>query len=330
MRETPITGARGTAAHLAVALLLASTACAAADPAAPVAPAEPPAAPAAPPAPPAYNRAQLDARLEAAQRDLERAARDVARLSTELSSSLIQQVAPFTETGVIIGVQLEPVAANVGARVREISPGGPAQEAGIRAGDVLLALNGVELKGAAPARQVSVILRDVKPDSRVPVRILREGKPLEFTVVARSSPLYALTHGAPYIDLEPSTDIGLLDLPRVLVRRPLADLELATLTPRLGSYFGADKGVLVVRAPADGVLKLEDGDVILAIDGRVPASGAHATRILSSYQGGESVKLRIIRQHRTLELETVLPEHPQRHEMGRAERDGLSPRGAQT
>jgi predicted metalloprotease with PDZ domain len=327
MRKTDVTGARGTAARMAVVLLLASTAGAATDP---VAPADPPAAPAAPPAPPAYSREQLDARLEAAQRDLERAAHDVARLSTELSGSLMQQVAPFTETGVIIGVQLEPVAANVGARVREISPGGPAQEAGIRAGDVLLALNGVELKGAAPARQVSAILRDVKPDSRVPVRALREGKPLEFTVVARSSPLYALTHGAPYIDLEPSTDIGLPDLPRILVRRPLPDLELATLTPRLGSYFGADKGVLVVRAPADGALKLEDGDVILAIDGRVPASGAHATRILSSYQGGESVKLRIIRQHRTLELETVLPEHPQRHEMGRAERAGRSPGGAQT
>ena len=45
------------------------------------------------------------------------------------------------------------------------------------------------------------------------------------------------------------------------------DMELATISPQLGSYFGTDKGVLVVRAPTDGALKLEDGDVILAIDG---------------------------------------------------------------
>ena len=89
-------------------------------------------------------------------------------------------------------------------------------------------------------------------------------------------------------------------------------MELATLTPRLGSYFGSDKGVLVVRAPADGALKLEDGDVILAIDGREPSSGSHATRILSSYQPGEKMTLRILRQHKTLQLEARCRRDPER------------------
>jgi S1-C subfamily serine protease len=93
--------------------------------------------------------------------------------------------------------------------------------------------------------------------------------------------------------------------------RPLMDMELATLTPRLGRYFGSDHGVLVVRSPADSGLKLEDGDVILAIDGRQPSSGSHATRILGSYQPGEKVTLRIVREHKTLEIEATLPESPQ-------------------
>ena len=54
------------------------------------------------------------------------------------------------------------------------------------------------------------------------------------------------------------------------------DMELATLTPHLGSYFGSDKGVLVVRAPANGALQLEDGDVILAIDGADQRLARHA------------------------------------------------------
>ena len=97
-----------------------------------------------------------------------------------------------------------------------------------------------------------------------------------------------------------------------MLHGPLTDIELVTLTPRLGSYFGSDKGVLVVRAPAAGALKLEDGDVILAIDGRQPISGSHATRILGSYQPGEKVTLRILRQHKNLEIEATLPEgtHP--------------------
>ncbi len=88
----------------------------------------------------------------------------------------------------------------------------------------------------------------------------------------------------------------------------LSNMELATLTPQLGKYFGTDKGVLVVRAPPDGALKLEDGDVILAIDSREPKSGSHATRILGSYQPGEKIMLRIVRQHKALQLETTVPE----------------------
>jgi hypothetical protein len=50
--------------------------------------------------------------------------------------------------------------------------------------------------------------------------------------------------------------------------------------------------------------------VILAIDGREPSSGSHATRILASYQPGEKVMLRIVRMHKTMDVETTLPERP--------------------
>jgi len=145
----------------------------------------------------------------------------------------------------------------------------------------------------------------------VSVRVLRDGKPRDLTLTARASPgVFATTHGLP--DLP---DIGYAALPRLkgafMFHQPLMDMELVTLTPRLGSYFGSDKGVLVVRAPADGALKLEDGDVILAIGGRQPTSGSHATRILASYQPGEKVTLRILRQHKTLDVEATLPEKPE-------------------
>ena len=91
-----------------------------------------------------------------------------------------------------------------------------------------------------------------------------------------------------------------------MVDGPLSNMELATLTPRLGKYFGTEKGVLVIRAPGDGQLKLEDGDVILAIDGREPTSGSHATRILSSYQPGEKINLKIVRERKTVELQATI------------------------
>lgn len=87
----------------------------------------------------------------------------------------------------------------------------------------------------------------------------------------------------------------------------MSSLELVTLTPGLGEYFGADKGVLVVRAPKDGTLQLQEGDVIQAIGSREPTSGAHATRILASYQPGENVSIKVLRRRKVVTLNASFP-----------------------
>jgi S1-C subfamily serine protease len=282
------------------ALLLAGGVAAQSTPQ-PPAPAEPPAPPAAPGAGPGTS--DLEKQLEDARRRLEEAAHQVAELSTQISGPMIEELMPYGGSAhALIGVQLDGSAGRAGAHVREVSPGGPAADAGIRPGDVIVAVNGTAVSGAEPVRQVTHIMREVKPESRVKVRVLRDGKPQEFVVVARSRP--AMLVGMPNIELPPLPDLR----GAFVFRRPLMDMELATLTPRLGSYFGTDHGVLVVRAPADGALQLEDGDVILSIDGREPSSGSHATRILGSYQPGEKIRLRVLRQRKTLEIETTLPE----------------------
>jgi C-terminal processing protease CtpA/Prc len=251
---------------------------------------------------------RLDEQLEAARKQLDEAAHRVAELSAQLSRPVIESFMDMGMDGhgngqgrAIIGVQLEATPGQ-GARVREVSPGGPAADAGMRAGDVIVAVNGTEVKGENPAREVMRLLRPVKPDSKVSVRVQRDGSARDFTVVARAAPAYFFTQ---FPDFGPELMPG----PRgpLLLHGPVMDMELATLTPQLGRYFGSDKGVLVVRAPADGALKLEDGDVILAIDGRSPASGSHATRILASYQPGEKITLRIVRMHKTLDVDTTLP-----------------------
>ena len=71
---------------------------------------------------------------------------------------------------------------------------------------------------------------------------------------------------------------------RAFFRGEFGGIELASITPKLGAYFGTNEGVLVVQAPENEVFKLEDGDVIQSIDGRKPDDGAHALRILRSYQ----------------------------------------------
>ena len=91
---------------------------------------------------------------------------------------------------------------------------------------------------------------------------------------------------------------------------PVGAMQLTTLTPRLGRYFGTDRGVLVVRAPTHGVLKLQDGDVILSIGGRTPASTSQAMRILTSYDPGEKIRLVILRDRHRLDITATMPSPP--------------------
>jgi S1-C subfamily serine protease len=84
-------------------------------------------------------------------------------------------------------------------------------------------------------------------------------------------------------------------------------IEFATLSERLGSYFGVKSGVLVVRAGNNPAFKLQDGDVILAIDGREPNSAQHAGRILRSYQPGEKLTIRVQRDRKAQNLEVTAP-----------------------
>ena len=73
----------------------------------------------------------------------------------------------------------------------------------------------------------------------------------------------------------------------------LEGLQIVELTPVLGEYFGAEKGLLVIRAPDDEEIGLEEGDVIRMISGREFRDARQATRILRSYEPGEEVELEV-------------------------------------
>jgi S1-C subfamily serine protease len=186
----------------------------------------------------------------------------------------------------------------------------------VRAGDVIVAVNGKEVKsGSDGARTVTRLLRDVEPDSKVNLRVLRNGQPRNFEFVARPfGPSTFVYKGGPPpgpIGDAFNGSFGPFNF-QFSTRSELAGLEVTALTPQLGRYFGTDKGMLVVRAPKGDVFKLQDGDVIVSIDGREPTSGSHITRILSSYQPGEQLTLRVMRDRKEQDIVVTLPED-QRH-----------------
>ena len=257
----------------------------------------------------AAEQVRIEAKLEAARAKLEADASEVARLSVQMGKPIVEfRTNSLGAPHSVIGAQISTDRDPAGARVLDVSPGGAADEAGMRAADVIVSVNGVEAKGGNASHRVVRAIQDAAPNTKLSIKVLRDGKPKDLVVTARavtvppmiSTDRLALFPGAP---AEPPVySFRELGIPT------LSSMQLVTLTPGLGHYFGTDKGVLVVRAPTKSDFQLQDGDVILSIDGREPASGAHATRILASYQAGEKVTLHIMRDRKPVNLEARLPE----------------------
>jgi S1-C subfamily serine protease len=307
---------RPHATFLTLCLALVASAAFAGDgpqvPPAPSVPPPPPDVTAAVPNPPDVDQAALQARMDAARRRMEVDAQQLAALSAQMAGPMLQRYAMFGPPHALIGVQLGR-SSGAGARVREVSPGGPADQAGVRAGDLIVAVNGKDVRGADPARRVVELLRGVNPGDKVNLRVLRDGKTRDLSLTARPD-LEVFSGGPirlPAIRVPPFMALtGGWGGSPMIIRGPVADMELARLTPGLGRYFGTDTGVLVVRAPPDGALGLQDGDVILSIGGRKPIDSSHVIRILGSYDPGEKITLEVLRLHHRISVATTLPAEP--------------------
>ena len=272
----------------------------------------------------AADEGDLERRLEDAQRRLEEAAREVAELSSEAGSPAMRREFEFRlpppARRAMLGVNLGGSEQGGGVRVNGVSPGGPAEEAGVRTGDVIVA---IQAKPVTTGRELVQVMEAIEPGEKVALELKRDGKSVKLAVEARpldrvlfvgnaGMPALPMIQGLP--DMPPMTAVAMAAHPHWLLD-DWGDAELASLTPGLGRYFGAEKGVLVVRAPEDSSLGLQDGDVIVTIGGREPQDGRHAMRILRSYQPGESVELRILRDRRAQSLRGTVPK--------RAEQDVL-------
>ena len=259
------------------------------------------------------SRAEMQRKLEDAQRRLDTAAREVADISMLMSDDVmpdVMQLRTMNGQHAVLGVNIgsgRNAGRDDGVEVMSVSPGGAAAEAGLKAGDVLTEVNGKALKRSgdeSPRSQLLAQMREIEPGQKVTVKYLRDGKPGSATVVARELPDRIFNMRVP----GPGAMPGLPNFVFTRAAGVFGAAELVPLTPKLGQYFGSDKGLLVVRAPADSRLKLEEGDVIVDIDGRVPSSPSHALQILSSYQAGEKLRLNVLRMKKRITFDITIPE----------------------
>ena len=223
--------------------------------------------------------------------------------------------------GVVVKTDGDAETDKIGAKIEGVTPGGPAAKAGLKAGDIITTFNGTSLAGvkpgdedaSGPGTKLVELAHQLEPGDTVRIQYRRGGDTKQVTLVAEDLG-GAFSFMMPRMpDIMPHIEHEMVE-PRFgfCFGDSWCDLDLVTLNPDLGEYFGAKEGVLVVKAPADSGLALKAGDVILSIGGRKPTSPSHAMRILRSYETGESVTIDILRKQKRTTIAWKVPEREER------------------
>jgi predicted metalloprotease with PDZ domain len=237
---------------------------------------------------------------------------------------------PRIGLGVVLGV-----AVDGGTSIAAVTPGGPADKAGLKAGDVIRSAHGKTVTG--PDELVAA-LRGIQKGQAVNVGYLREGRSAAAAVVADELPGRGTIQwnqgrggnqrevhivrervaegegrhgrgGGPG-EIRVLTCInGEGDCDREAMSRAFRfrGLNLSSIDADLGRYFGTDKGALLIRA-SDALAGLKSGDVITAVDGRMVESPRDVMRALGAKDAGEKLKVRILRNRAAQDVEITVPE----------------------
>ena len=265
---------------------------------------------------------EIERKLFEAERRMAEAAREIAEMTRDRLPEIERRFEFMTSGRPRLGVNIGEERSDgpvEGVKIVGVTPGTAADDAGLRAGDVITAING-ESMSAESAREAGRMILDfmegVEEGDILEIEYLRDGKVGSVEVEPRPVDMRGYAFAGMPRDFSMPAVPQLHASPEVVEKfrfawagNVWADMECVELNEGLGKYFGTDTGVLVVSAPASDALQLEDGDVIVSIDGREPTSVRHAMRILGSYQAGESLEIQILREKKKRTLKIDMPDN---------------------
>ncbi|MCZ6616811.1 MAG: PDZ domain-containing protein [Gammaproteobacteria bacterium] len=274
------------------------------------------------------READIEARMDEARDRLDEAAQRLAEVSRE---------AYMKEHGdrrnkPVLGVLLTGSGNSDGLLLAGVTPDGGAVEAGLEAGDRLIAINGERLdgEGASPIKRLSRVLGTVNAGDTVQLEYVRDETAFLADVVTqqRRAHVTKMLHGLEGLDIEleelSNNLSGLVDFTQLGHVTALSVLEnldglhveihnghrtiaiggdrahLVDVNEGLGAYFGVDGGVLVVSSSDES--ELEAGDILLEVAGEEVTTVAKAYQALGEAEGEVEAKVRRKKRIRTIEI----------------------------
>ena len=157
-----------------------------------------------------------------------------------------------------------------GALVSEVTPDSPADKGGLKSGDVILSLNGEDVKDS---RALKFAVAGIAPGTDAKLTVLRDGKKQDLTVTVGEMPGEKTVAG----NDTTGEDTGVLN-----------GVGVMDLTPQVRNEFEIPariEGAIVTQVDpnsASAEAGLAPGDVILEIDGKTVTSAQDAIKLTES------------------------------------------------
>lgn len=190
-----------------------------------------------------------------------------------------------------------------GEFINRVVPDGAAARGGIEAGDVVLRINGQDV---TPDQNLSYIVANIAPGTRVPVELLRDGRRLTVNVTVGTRPPAEELAGEQF-DMDAEEDFSQQKAPTETADTAIrSELGLVTqqLTAEIARAIGIDtstRGVVIaaVSGSSDAAAKgIRRGDVILNAHGRAVTSNADLAAAIAQakQQGRTAILVQIVRR----------------------------------
>jgi serine protease Do len=167
-----------------------------------------------------------------------------------------------------------------GVLVTDVVPGNPADKAGIKAKDIITAVNGEKVKNS---RALTAKAATLPVGQTTKITVIRDGKEKTFDVKVAKRPLTVADAGKPQV--EKDGEYG---------------LQVTDLTPEMAQRLNTNResGVVVVGVrPESRAAKagLQQGDLILEVNRQNVSSTGELKQLLAKYKGGDGISLLVQR-----------------------------------
>ena len=207
-----------------------------------------------------------------------------------------------------------------GVVITRVDEASPAEQAGLKAGDVIRAYNGQRVEGA---EQFIRLVRETPPGRTVKLSIVRAGvqQSVSATLGARKPQTFGPDKEYFHVEIPeiPELNFQIPDVPRAMMfwRSSMLGVEAESLgDTQLADYFGVKDGVLVrsvFKGSAAEKAGIKAGDVLLKVDKDRVTTPREVTGAIRNFRksGKKTFPIAVLRDHKDMTLTVTLEDvHP--------------------